>query len=38
LRGSSWATPPRVARASFRNWDLPQRSQIFSGIRLARDA
>jgi len=38
LRGSSWATHPRVVRPSFRNWDLPQRSQIFSGIRLARDA
>jgi len=38
LRGSSWATHPRVARASFRNWDLPQRNQIFSGIRCARDA
>lgn len=38
LRGSSWATAPRVARPSFRNWDLPQRSQIFSGIRCARDA
>lgn len=38
LRGSSWATHPRVARPSFRNWDLPQRSQIFSGLRCARDA
>jgi gamma-glutamyl hercynylcysteine S-oxide synthase len=38
LRGSSWATHPRVARASFRNWDLPQRRQIFSGFRCARDA
>jgi iron(II)-dependent oxidoreductase len=38
LRGSSWATHPRVARPSFRNWDLPQRRQIFSGIRCARDA
>jgi iron(II)-dependent oxidoreductase len=38
LRGSSWATHPRVARPTFRNWDLPQRSQIFSGIRCARDA
>ena len=38
LRGSSWATHPRVARPSFRNWDLPQRNQIFSGIRCARDA
>jgi gamma-glutamyl hercynylcysteine S-oxide synthase len=38
LRGSSWATHARVARPSFRNWDLPQRNQIFSGIRCARDA
>jgi gamma-glutamyl hercynylcysteine S-oxide synthase len=38
LRGSSWATHPRVARPSFRNWDLPQRRQIFAGLRCARDA
>jgi gamma-glutamyl hercynylcysteine S-oxide synthase len=38
LRGSSWATHPRVARPSFRNWDLPQRRQIFAGVRLAEDA
>jgi gamma-glutamyl hercynylcysteine S-oxide synthase len=38
LRGSSWATHPRVARPSFRNWDLPQRRQVFSGFRCARDA
>ena len=38
LRGHSWATHPRVARPSFRNWDLPQRRQIFAGIRLAADA
>jgi iron(II)-dependent oxidoreductase len=37
LRGGSWATHPRVARVSFRNWDLPQRRQIFAGVRLARD-
>jgi iron(II)-dependent oxidoreductase len=35
LRGASWATHPHVARPSFRNWDLPQRRQIFAGIRLA---
>src|SRR5205085_11399906 len=35
LRGSSWATAPRVARPTFRNWDKPQRRQIFSGIRIA---
>ena len=38
LRGGSWATDPLVARPSFRNWDLPQRRQIFSGIRCASDA
>jgi len=37
LRGGSWATSPRVATVTFRNWDLPQRRQIFSGVRLARD-
>jgi iron(II)-dependent oxidoreductase len=37
LRGGSWATHSHVARPSFRNWDLPQRHQIFSGIRCARD-
>jgi iron(II)-dependent oxidoreductase len=38
LRGASWATDPHVARPSFRNWDLPQRRQIFAGIRLAKEA
>jgi iron(II)-dependent oxidoreductase len=38
LRGFAWATDPQVARPSFRNWDLPQRRQIFAGIRLAEDA
>jgi len=37
LRGGSWATDPRVATLTFRNWDLPQRRQIFAGLRLARD-
>jgi gamma-glutamyl hercynylcysteine S-oxide synthase len=37
LRGGSWATAPRVATSTFRNWDLPQRRQIFAGVRLARD-
>jgi iron(II)-dependent oxidoreductase len=37
LRGSSWATHPRVASRTFRNWDLPQRRQIFSGVRLVTD-
>ena len=38
LRGGSWVTDPLVARLTFRNWDLPQRRQIFSGIRCASDA
>ena len=38
LRGGSWATRARVATPCFRNWDLPQRRQIFSGVRLAWDA
>jgi len=37
LRGGSWATHRRVKSLSFRNWDLPQRRQIFAGLRLARD-
>ena len=37
LRGGSWATDPRVATLTFRNWDLPQRRQIFAGVRLATD-
>jgi gamma-glutamyl hercynylcysteine S-oxide synthase len=35
LRGGSWATRPAVARNTFRNWDLPQRRQIFAGFRCA---
>jgi iron(II)-dependent oxidoreductase len=38
LRGGSWATDPLVARVTFRNWDLPQRRQLFSSVRLASDA
>jgi iron(II)-dependent oxidoreductase len=38
LRGGSWATGGLVARTSFRNWDYPQRRQIFAGLRLARNA
>jgi iron(II)-dependent oxidoreductase len=37
LRGGSWATTARVATPTFRNWDLPQRRQIFAGVRIARD-
>jgi iron(II)-dependent oxidoreductase len=37
LRGGAWATRRNVIRPTFRNWDHPQRSQIFSGVRCARD-
>ncbi|HEY5317294.1 MAG TPA: SUMF1/EgtB/PvdO family nonheme iron enzyme, partial [Solirubrobacteraceae bacterium] len=37
LRGGSWATRARASTPTFRNWDLPQRRQIFSGLRIARD-
>jgi iron(II)-dependent oxidoreductase len=37
LRGGAWATRREVIRVSFRNWDLPQRRQIFAGIRCAED-
>ena len=36
LRGGSCATHPRVASTTFRNWDLPERRQIFAGVRIAR--
>ena len=35
LRGGSWASHRRVATTTFRNWDLPERRQIFAGVRLA---
>jgi len=38
LRGGSWATAARVATPTMRNWDLPQRRQIFAGVRLAQSA
>jgi gamma-glutamyl hercynylcysteine S-oxide synthase len=37
LRGGSWAVAASTIRPSFRNWDLPIRRQIFSGVRLAWD-
>lgn len=37
LRGGSWATRARVATPTFRNWDFPQRRQIFAGFRIAKD-
>ncbi len=38
LRGGSWAVGPDAVRSTFRNWDLPIRRQVFSGVRLAWDA
>jgi len=37
LRGASWATRPRVARNTFRNWDSRLKRQIFAGFRCASD-
>ncbi len=38
LRGGAWTTHPRVATTTFRNWDLPERRQIFAGLRLVEEA
>ena len=35
LRGWSCATHRRVASHTFRSWDLPERRQLFAGLRLA---
>jgi iron(II)-dependent oxidoreductase len=35
LRGGSFATSALVATPTFRNWDFPNRRQIFSGVRVA---
>jgi iron(II)-dependent oxidoreductase len=37
LRGGAWATRAHVITPTFRNWDFPQRRQIFSGLRIAKD-
>jgi iron(II)-dependent oxidoreductase len=37
LRGGAWATRREVIRTSFRNWDRPERRQIFAGVRCAAD-
>jgi iron(II)-dependent oxidoreductase len=37
LRGGSFATDRIVARNTFRNWDFPERRQIFAGFRCAAD-
>jgi len=38
LRGGAWATRAVAIRNTFRNWDLPERRQIFAGFRCAADA
>jgi iron(II)-dependent oxidoreductase len=38
LRGGSWATRARTITPTFRNWDYPQRRQIFAGFRIAKDS
>ena len=38
LRGGSWATQPDAVTNTFRNWDHPERRQIFAGFRCAADA
>ena len=35
LRGASWAAHPMLWRSTYRNWDLPERRQIFAGVRVA---
>ena len=37
LRGGAWATQPDAVTGTFRNWDYPDRRQIFAGFRCARD-
>jgi len=38
LRGGSFAASRDVVTPTFRNWDFPQRRQIFAGLRVAADA
>ncbi|MDI2125877.1 ergothioneine biosynthesis protein EgtB [Yinghuangia seranimata] len=38
LRGGSFGADEVACRGTFRNWDYPQRRQIFAGFRTARDA
>jgi gamma-glutamyl hercynylcysteine S-oxide synthase len=37
LRGGSWATQSDAVTNTFRNWDYPERRQIFAGLRCAKD-
>ena len=32
-----FSTDSRISTPSFRNWDLPERRQLFAGLRLASD-
>jgi iron(II)-dependent oxidoreductase len=36
LKGASFATPPRVAAATFRNFYTPDRADVFAGFRTCR--
>ena len=38
LRGGAWATRRHTIRNSFRNWDLAERKQVFSGFRCVKDS
>jgi iron(II)-dependent oxidoreductase len=38
LRGGAWATQAEAVTSTFRNWDYPERRQIFAGFRCAEDA
>lgn len=38
LRGASFAAHELLWRNTYRNWDLPQRRQIFAGVRVVYDA
>jgi iron(II)-dependent oxidoreductase len=38
LRGGAWATQTEAVTNTFRNWDYPERRQIFAGFRCAKDA
>jgi iron(II)-dependent oxidoreductase len=38
LRGGSWATQANAVTTTFRNWDYPQRRQLFAGFRCAAGA
>jgi iron(II)-dependent oxidoreductase len=37
LRGGSWATQQEAVTTTFRNWDHPERRQLFAGFRCAAD-